>query len=84
MLVNTFKSNITLYPNPTDGSFTLDLGKIYANTDITITGLDGRVVLRDNILNSRLKAFQLSESPGTYMLIVNSGNERAVFKILKK
>jgi hypothetical protein len=72
------------YPNPTDGSFTLDLGTIHANTVITITGLDGRVVLKDNILNSRLKDFQLYESPCTYMLIVNPGNERAVFKILKK
>jgi len=84
MLVNTFKDKITLYPNPTVGSFTLDLGKIYENAEITITGMDGRVVRRDNILNSRLKTFQLSEPPGTYMLIVNSGNEVAVFKILKK
>ena len=61
LLVNTFKDKITLYPNPTVGSFTLDLGKIYANAEITITGLDGRVVRRDNIRNSRLKTFQLSE-----------------------
>jgi hypothetical protein len=28
-VINTFKQNITLYPNPNEGLFTIDLGRIY-------------------------------------------------------
>jgi hypothetical protein len=82
--VNTFKHNITLYPNPTDGSFSIDLGRVYPNAEIAITELNGRIIRKDNIINSRFKYLQMSESPGPYMLIISSGNEKVVFKILKK
>ncbi len=83
-IINTFKHNITLYPNPNDGSFSIDLGRIYPDAEITIAGLDGRIIRRDELINSRMKTFQISESPGTYTLIITSGNEKAMFKILKK
>ena len=80
----TFKSKITLYPNPTDGLFTIDLGKTYPDAEITITQLDGRIIRKEHIMNARFKDLQLSESPGLYLVSVTSGNERAVFKLSKK
>jgi uncharacterized repeat protein (TIGR03803 family) len=84
LIVNTFRHSITLYPNPSDGSFSIDLGNIYPYAEITITGMDGRIIRKDNIINSRFKDLQLSESPGPYMVMITTGNERAVFKILRK
>jgi uncharacterized repeat protein (TIGR03803 family) len=81
---NIYKSNISLYPNPTDGLFTIDLGKTYPDAEITITQLDGRIIRKEHVLNARLKELQLSESPGLYLVSVTSGNERAVFKLSKK
>jgi hypothetical protein len=84
MTDNTLKSCISLYPNPTDGFFTLDLGKICPEAEITITRSDGRVILKEHITNSRFKDLQLSEAPGLYLVTITSGNERAVFKLSKK
>jgi uncharacterized repeat protein (TIGR03803 family) len=81
---NTLKSKITFYPNPTESSFTIDLGKTYSTAEITITQLDGRIVSRDFIINARLKDLQIPGSPGLYMVSVISGNECAVVKIAKK
>jgi uncharacterized repeat protein (TIGR03803 family) len=83
LLNNTFNHNITLYPNPTDGSFSIDLGRIYPNAEITITELNGRIIRKDNMINSRFKDLYISESPGMYLLIITSGNKKAIFKISK-
>jgi uncharacterized repeat protein (TIGR03803 family) len=84
LIINTFKQNITFYPNPTDGKFTIDLGKTCPNAEITITRLDGSIIRKEHIMNARFKDLQLSESPGLYLVSVTSGNERAVFKLSKK
>ena len=41
---NTSKSALTLYPNPNDGNFTLDLGNLSGNGEVKITDALGRVV----------------------------------------
>jgi hypothetical protein len=84
IVLNTFKHNITLYPNPIDGSFSIDLGRIYQHAKITIAELDGHIIRKDEVLNSRIMDLQISASPGMYMVIITSENERAVFKILQK
>jgi uncharacterized protein (TIGR02145 family) len=84
LLINTFKHNVTLYPNPTDGSFSIDLGSIYPKVEITITHMDGQIISKDYLINNRFKDFRISESPGSYMVIITNENERAVFKIVKK
>jgi uncharacterized repeat protein (TIGR03803 family) len=84
LIVNTFKHNLTLYPNPTEGSFTIDLGSNYSKAEITITQMDGRIISEDKIINGRYKDLQISASPGIYMVIITSENKRAVFKLSKK
>jgi uncharacterized repeat protein (TIGR03803 family) len=84
LAANTFTSGISLYPNPTEGAITIDLGKTYPNAEITISELDGRVVSKDFIMNARFKDLRLSGSPGLYIIGVVSGNERAVYKISLK
>ena len=81
---NGFKSGIILYPNPTNGFFTIDLGRTYPYAGIDISQMDGRIVSRDFILNARFRDLQLSGAPGLYMVTVISGNQKAVFKISKK
>jgi hypothetical protein len=80
----TFKHNIFIYPNPTDGSITIDMGALYANIEITVTEMDGRIILKEKMINGRVKEMQLPEVPGPYVLIVTSGNDQAMFKVMKK
>jgi uncharacterized repeat protein (TIGR03803 family) len=83
-IINTFKHNLTLYPNPNDGSFSIDLGSIYPDAEISISRLDGRIIRKEYIINARSKYFQLSEPPGLYLVTIISENERAVFKVTMK
>ena len=82
-LVSEFKYNITLYPNPNDGSFSIDLGKVYPYVEITITELDGRIIQKENDFNCRIMDLKMSASPGMYIVNITSENERAVILIVK-
>jgi len=84
LVINTFTHNITIYPNPNDGSFTIDLGDIYPNVEITVTELDGQIIRKDNLINSRIIELQVYAPLGMYVVTINSKYEKAVLRILKK
>ena len=81
---NISSSNISLYPNPSDGFVSLDLGKDYAKVEITITGADGRIQNKYTMKHVKVTSIRLPELTGIYFVTVTSGNERAVFRIVKK
>jgi hypothetical protein len=83
-IINTFKNNISIFPNPNNGSFSIDLGKTYSDTEITLTELDGRIIQKEKHHNSQIIEMNLSAFSGMYIIIITSGNEKAVFEILKK
>lgn len=84
LMVNTFKQSIILYPNPNDGSFSIDLGGIYPKVEVSISELDGRIIRKDEVYNSQILDMQISALRGMYMVIVSYENERAVFKVVKE
>lgn len=79
--VNRLKSEINIYPNPSNGLFTIDLGKTYPKAEITISQTDGRIILQEYLTKASYKEIQLSGSPGLYLVSITSGNEKAVFKL---
>jgi hypothetical protein len=83
LIINTFESTIRLYPNPTNGLFSIDLGKVYTNAEVMITGLDGRIIQKVFSNNAQVINLSMAAAPGIYMVTITSGNERAVFRIIK-
>jgi ELWxxDGT repeat protein len=81
---NSFEGNIVLYPNPTPGELTLDLGKEYSQVIITIVGPDGKIVQRDRMKQVKVTEVFMPEPAGIYMVTLTSGNERAVFRVVKR
>jgi hypothetical protein len=72
-----------LYPNPTDGTVTVDLKKYYSKVSIMLHDMLGRKIMAkhyDQIQNFELT---LQQSPGVYFLTVISENKKAVFKLIK-
>ena len=51
LIENNFKYKPLVYPNPTVGDFSIDLGAIYNNVKITLTDINGRIIL-DKIVYS--------------------------------
>jgi hypothetical protein len=81
---NSFGKNLLVYPNPTDGNFSIDLGQHYQVVKITITDLRGRVV-QSNIYNqSQLLRLKLEEPAGIYLLKIETTNNNTVIRLVKK
>lgn len=83
---NTFNRNISVYPNPTKGKFTIDLGSEYGDIEIIIRNILGQEINR-RLERSPTKKFELNieGSNGLYLIELNTNNgKKAILKILKQ
>ena len=83
LVENNFNDKPLVYPNPTIGNFSLDLGAIYSNVSITLTDINGRIIKFENKLNGRFFNLEIDNSQGIYLLKVKSGKNTAVIKVIK-
>jgi uncharacterized repeat protein (TIGR03803 family) len=80
---NPSESGITLYPNPTNGRFTIDLGRVYMDATITITELDGSLIQKKQMEEAQQIEINLNAPAGIYLLTITTAKENIVFRILK-
>lgn len=76
--------NIKVYPNPTEGDFTLELSRPYAEVRISITDLAGKVVYSQSDLQGQEFELQLPHSKGTYLVEVIADDESMITKVIKE
>jgi hypothetical protein len=84
IIENDFGNELFLYPNPSHGNFTIDLGNNYQNISITITNLDGKLIQSMTYNESQLLYLKLEAPSGFYLLIIESGYKKAVIRLVKK
>lgn len=80
---NDFGNSLLIYPNPTDGNFSIELGNIYETTIITITDISGRAIQTESYNKSQLLNLKIDGPAGVYLLMIESGNKKAVIRLLK-
>jgi hypothetical protein len=81
---NGFKNGLLVYPNPTNGNFSIDLGKNYQTTTIIITDLVGKVIQTQIYNESQLLNLNIEEPAGIYLLVIESGDKKAVIRLIKE
>ena len=84
MAENSFASVISVYPNPNQGQFSIDLGAKYENVIITITDARGRLVQSQVIDNASLVPVSINAPAGLYAITIISGDSKAVMTIVKE
>ena len=81
---NVFGTNLIVYPNPTNGNFSIDLGSNHQSVRVTITDIAGRTVQSNTYKESHTLNLKLSEPAGVYILLVESGDEKVIIRLLKE
>ena len=78
-------SNISLYPNPVDNYFYIDLSGIKSsNFHISITGVDGRILYTKSINNNNeLRIDASNYLPGIYIVNIRSNNSNKTLRLIK-
>ncbi|MFT6500168.1 MAG: hypothetical protein ACJASQ_000275 [Crocinitomicaceae bacterium] len=60
--------DFTVYPNPSNGTFTIDLPEVEGEVEIEIVDLSGRVIFSETYFNTDRIQIDLDESNGMYVL----------------
>jgi hypothetical protein len=81
---NNFGNELLIYPNPTDGNFSIDIGESYNALTITITDLNGKLIQSKTYNKNQLLDLRLDEPAGIYLLMIESKEKKAVIRIVKE
>lgn len=84
ILENNFRNNLLLYPNPTDGDFSVDLGEQYQMVTITVNNIEGKIVQSEVYSNSQILGLKLEVSSGIYLVNIEAGDKKAVIRLVKE
>ena len=71
--INNFQTQLTeglVYPNPTNGNFSIDLGESYPTTSIIITDLLGKTIQTNEFTNNQILNLKIEEPAGIYLLMI--------------
>ncbi len=84
IIENNFENELILFPNPTNGDFSVDLGKNYNSVTTTITDLSGKLIQSSTHTDSQLLNLNLKQPAGVYLLIIESEGQKAVIRLVKE
>ena len=84
IIENDSENEILVYPNPTDGNFSIDLGRSYKEISISITDMNGRLIQSETFMDNQLLSFTLDEPAGVYLLIIESRNQKYTIRLVKE
>jgi hypothetical protein len=71
---------INIYPNPTRGNLTIDLGQLESNIDLTISNSLGQAIESRRFNNTALIQLDLNLPQGVYILQLEGSDSRRVVK----
>ncbi len=84
LLENTFGQALTLYPNPTTGNFTIDLGSEMDAVELTVLDLSGKVISSTRYTQTEAIHYHLNEPSGVYILEIKSADHKARVRLVKE
>ncbi|MCB9223410.1 MAG: T9SS type A sorting domain-containing protein [Crocinitomicaceae bacterium] len=82
IIQNEFGQQFQVYPNPTRGTFSIELGDFPSKYDAIVTDLNGNIILTKVIKGSKTETVDLNVSPGEYILIIKSKEKQAIVRLL--
>ncbi len=84
IIENGFGNELLVYPNPTDGKFSIDLGENHNTITITVTDMSGKLIQLKTYNESQLLNLKIEEPAGVYLLVIKSRNKKAVIRLIKE
>jgi hypothetical protein len=75
---------LIIYPNPTNGEFSIDLGENYSSVNITIYNLNGQEVQKTSFKNTHILNLKFEEPSGVYFLNIETAKSTTVIRLVKE
>ena len=84
IIENSFGSDLIIYPNPTSGNFSIDLGAIYESSVVSTIDISGKLIESNTITQSQILNLTIAEPAGIYFVSVQAGDKKAVIRLVKQ
>lgn len=76
------ETHVSVFPNPSNGSFTVALGGCYASCNIAVFDTQGRLIQNESVLNSSEINLEIQGEPGPYIIHILKGNRSAHLEVI--
>jgi hypothetical protein len=84
ILENSFGNELIIYPNPTHGNFSINLGTLYEFSEVSITDISGKLIDSRTINQSEILDLFIDAPKGIYIVSVQAGDKKAVIRLIKE
>ncbi|MCJ8290902.1 MAG: SBBP repeat-containing protein [Crocinitomicaceae bacterium] len=81
---NSFGDKLHIYPNPTSGNFSIDLGAVYEFSVVSITDISGKLIDSKTITQSQIMNLNINEPAGIYTISVQTAEKKAIIRVVKQ
>ena len=84
IIENNFGPGLTVYPNPTDGHITIDLGHPYSNLIVEVRDITSKQVATFNFSTAVQTTFEIEGAKGLYLICITAAEGKmARLKVMK-
>lgn len=84
VIENDFGNELIISPNPTTGNFSIDFAKQYQSILISIYDIGGKLIRSKSFNQTKLINLSITEPTGLYLVNIQTGNKKAVIRLLKE
>jgi len=78
-------SRVSVYPNPANSNFNIEIPENFVGGEISIIDLTGKIVVKDRIAQSAIKHIDISSlNDGIYLIRLNNGTVQFTDRLIKK
>jgi hypothetical protein len=81
---NSFGDELEVYPNPTNGGLSINLGSSYENAQVIITDISGKLIESKNIIQTEVINLSIQEPAGIYLVSVQSDERKVIIRLIKE
>ncbi len=81
---SSFGNDLSIYPNPTSGNFSIDLGAEYESSMVSITDVSGKIVFTKSMAQSQVLNLSIEEPAGIYIVSIQAGDQKAIIRLVKE
>lgn len=81
---NTLGERLSVFPNPTTGNFTIDLGEEFELVDVQILDVAGKLISASEHHNTKTVQLHINQPTGVYFLKVETPVYKAVVRLVKE
>jgi hypothetical protein len=77
-------NHATIFPNPTEGEFTVVFGTVMEEVNVVITDLSGKQIYANTFMNTGSEKIILDQPAGVYFVKMNTKDQQKVMKLIKQ